>query len=201
MFQKPKAAKRLFFDVIPKAVDEYLAFLAKYPREEPKAKLDNPVWHIHAGNAAAGRAADQLRAAAEPGVGLERRGQGDAVGLHPQVRAPMRRPRRIPLLDQLVGYALAYYHDFVKPAKTYRLPTRARSARRWRRWPRSSAKAAPGASGEELQNIVYEVGKAHGFEPLRAWFAALYEVLLGPDPRPALRRLHRALRRGEHAGR
>ena len=55
MFQKPKAAKKLFFDVIPKTVDEYLAFLAKYPPEEAKAKLENPIWHIHAGEPAAGR--------------------------------------------------------------------------------------------------------------------------------------------------
>jgi lysyl-tRNA synthetase class 1 len=50
MYQKPKAAKKLFFDVIPKTVDEYLAYLAKYPSEEPKAKLENPIWHIHAGH-------------------------------------------------------------------------------------------------------------------------------------------------------
>ena len=140
MYQKPKAAKKLFFDVIPKTVDEYLAYLAKYPHEEPKAKLENPDLAHPRRRAAAGRSADQLRAAAEPGVGVERGGQGDAVGLHPQVRgrrhargAPRARPSR-----------RLRASPTTTTSSSRRRPTGRRpstSARRWRRWRRSSARS------------------------------------------------------------
>jgi lysyl-tRNA synthetase, class I len=97
--------------------------------------------------------------------------------------APSATPAEHPVLDHLVGYALAYYHAFVKPAKIYRLPTeperKALSA-----LSAALANVKPGTSGEDLQNIVYEVGKTHAFEPLRAWFSALYEVLLGQSQGP-----------------
>ena len=92
-------------------------------------------------------------------------------------------PEEHPVLDHLVGYALRCYHDFVKPAKTYRLPTE-HERKALEALAAELGKAAPGASGEELQNIVYAVGKAHAFEPLRAWFSALYEVLLGQSQGP-----------------
>ena len=197
MYQKPKAAKKLFFDVIPKTVDEYLAFLAKYPAEEPKAKLENPVWHIHAG--APPHAELPISFALLLNL-VSVSNAEDTAMLWGFIRkyAADATPEAHPLLDHLVGYALAYYDDFVKPAKTYRAPTEHEAQGAGGRWRRSSARPRRVRAGEELQNIVYAVGKAHGFEPLRAWFAALYEVLLGQIPGSALRRLHRALRRGEH---
>ena len=96
----------------------------------------------------------------------------------------MRRRKTHPLLDQLVGYAIRYFHDFVKPAKRYRAPSEqgARGAARSRCAARQAAGRRAGA--EEIQAEVYAVGKEHGFEPLRAWFAALYEVLLGQTQGP-----------------
>ncbi len=182
MFQKPKAAKKLFFDVIPKTVDEYLAYLAKYPQEEAKAKLENPIWHIHAGNPPQ---ADLPISFALLLNLVSVSNAEDKASLWGFIRkyAPGATPEEHPVLDHLVGYALSYYRDFVKPAKTYRLPTeKERSA--LAALSDALAKAQAGASGEELQNIVYEVGKAHAFEPLRAWFSALYEVLLGQAQGP-----------------
>jgi lysyl-tRNA synthetase class 1 len=182
MFQKPRAAKRLYFDVIPKAVDEYLAFLGSYPKEEPKAQLENPAWHIHSGVppqaelpisfalllnlVSVSNAEDKATL-----WGFIRKYAGGAT------------PEQYPILDQLVGYALAYYRDFVKPEKTYRQPTEM-ERKALQGLSDELAKAPPGAGAEELQNIVYAVGKAHAFEPLRAWFAALYEVLLGQSQGP-----------------
>ena len=182
MYQKPKAAKKLFFDVIPKTVDEYLAFLAKYPAEEPKAKLENPVWHIHAG--APPHAELPISFALLLNL-VSVSNAEDTATLWGFIRkyATDATPEAHPLLDHLVGYALAYYHAFVKPAKTYRAPTE-HEGKALAELAAELGKAAPGASGEELQNIVYAVGKAHGFEPLRAWFAALYEVLLGQSQGP-----------------
>jgi len=182
MYQKPKAAKKLFFDVIPKTVDEYLAYLAKYPQEDAKAKLENPAWHIHTG--APPHAELPISFALLLNL-VSVSNAEDTATLWGFIRkyAPDATPAEHPVLDHLVGYALRYYHDFVKPAKTYRLPTEhERTA--LAALAAALAKVKAGASGEELQNIVYEVGKTHAFEPLRAWFGALYEVLLGQSQGP-----------------
>ena len=182
MFQKPKAAKRLYFDVIPRAVDEYLTFIAKLPQEEPRAQLENPAWHIHAGKA------PQAELPISFGLLLNLvsvSNAEDKAQLWGFIRkyAAGATPEKFPILDQLVGYAISYYRDFVKPGKTYRLPTeRERAA--LAALADALGKAPKGASGEELQNIVYEVGKTHAFEPLKAWFSALYEVLLGQTQGP-----------------
>jgi lysyl-tRNA synthetase class 1 len=182
MFQKPRAAKRLYFDVIPKAVDEYLAYLAAYPNEEPKAKLENPAWHIHMG--APPQAELPISFALLLNL-VSVSNAEDKATLWGFIRkyAPGATPEQFPILDQLVGYALAYYRDFVKPEKTYRLPTDA-ERKALEDLADELGKVPEGASAEELQNIVYAVGRAHAFEPLRAWFAALYEVLLGQSQGP-----------------
>jgi lysyl-tRNA synthetase class 1 len=182
MYQSPRKAKRLHFDVIPKNVDEYLTFLGKYGTEEADAQLKNPVWHIHAGHPPASELPISFNLllnlvsasnAQEPEVlwGFIRRYAGDAT------------PESHPLLDELVGYAIRYFHDFVLPAKTHRAPSDQERAALAELSEKLGALPA-GASGEEIQTIVYEVGKAHNFEPLRDWFKALYEVLLGQSQGP-----------------
>ena len=182
MFQSPRKAKRLYFDVIPRAVDEYVGHLAAYPKEEQAAKLMNPVWHIHSGEppaaelpisfalllnlASASNSEDR-----EVLWGFIRRYAADAT------------PEAHPLLDQLVGYAIRYFHDFVKPNKHYRPPSANERAALLDLDARL-AKLPNGVLAEEIQADVYAVGKEHGFEPLRDWFAALYEVLLGQTQGP-----------------
>ncbi|HEX5957784.1 MAG TPA: lysine--tRNA ligase [Hyphomicrobiaceae bacterium] len=182
MFQKPRAAKRLYFDVIPKAVDEYLAYLSAYPSEEPKAQLENPAWHIHTGNPPAAELPISFALLLNL---VSVSNAEDKATLWGFIRkyAPGATPERYPILDQLVGYALAYYRDFVKPEKTYRLPTEM-ERKALQELSDELGKVPDGATAEELQNIVYAVGKAHAFEPLRAWFSALYEVLLGQSQGP-----------------
>jgi lysyl-tRNA synthetase, class I len=182
MYQKPRAAKRLFFDVIPKTVDEYLAHVAHYPSEEPKARLENPVWHIHAGHPPQ---AELPISFAQLLNLVSVSNAEDKATLWGFIRkyAPQATPQEHPVLDQLVGYGIRYYHDFVKPAKTYRLPTE-REREALAALAAALGEVAPGSSGEELQNLVYAVGKEHAFEPLRTWFAALYEVLLGQSQGP-----------------
>ena len=82
MYREPKAAKRLYFDVIPRTVDEYQQFLDAYPRQELRQRLQNPVWHIHSGNPPQGRHAGHVLDAAHAGVVVERGKRRDAVGLH-----------------------------------------------------------------------------------------------------------------------
>jgi lysyl-tRNA synthetase class 1 len=183
MYQKPRAAKKLHFDVIPRAVDDYLAFVAKYPGEEPKAKLDNPTWHIHAGHPPPAELplsfALLLNLVAVSNTqdkavlwGFIRRYAKDAT------------PERYPVLDHLVAYAINYYRDFVMPAKRFRRAT-AEEAKALLALDGALAAAPADATAEDLQNIVYEAGKANGFaDKLRNWFQAIYEVLLGQSQGP-----------------
>ena len=97
--------------------------------------------------------------------------------------APAATPEQHPSLDAMVGYAIAYYHEFVKPAKAYRPPTDKERAA-LRALADDLGKQPEDATAEELQNVVYAVGKTHGFEPLRDWFKALYEVLFGQSQGP-----------------
>ena len=183
MYQKPRTAKRMHFDVIPKAVDEYHQQLRAYPDQTPDQQLSNPVYHIHAPNPVTRSDmvvpfAMLLNLASVSGA--EEKG---ALWGFIQRYAPDASPEDNPQLDQAAGYAVRYYNDFVKPQKTYRLPTEAERAaiadlrERLVAW-------EGGLDAEALQSEVFAVGKAHAFEPLRDWFKALYEVLLGQSQGP-----------------
>ena len=182
-FQKPRVAKKLYFDVIPRAVDEYLTFLENYPTEEPLKKIDNPVWHIHDG---------------APPVETSPVSFGLMLNLVSAANASSKEilwgflsryvagatPQTAPLLDRLAGYALAYYEDFVKPNKTFRGPSEQERSALIDLRTRLEGLGPDCIDAERIQNEVFEAGKAHGFEPLRAWFQALYEVLLGQSQGP-----------------
>ena len=196
MFQKPKTAKKLHFDVIPRALDEYLQFIAAFPGQEPKQRLDNPAWHIHSGhppstelpitfvlllNLVAASNADDKTVL----WGFIRRHVTGAT------------PEKYPLLDHMVGYAVRYYQDFVRPKKVYRSADDVERAA-LTALSETIGKAASDASAEELQGLLYNVGRAvpryqdlaaKGATPERpgvsnAWFNAIYEVLLGEPKGP-----------------
>jgi lysyl-tRNA synthetase class 1 len=182
MYQSPRKAKRLYFDVIPRAVDEYVGHLAAYPNEDQAAKLMNPVWHIH--NGAPPAAELPISFALLLNLASASNSEDREV-LWGFIRryAPDATPESHPLLDELVGYAIRYFHDFVKPAKQYRLPTEKERAA-FADLDKRLAALPDKVLAEEIQNEVYAVGKAHDFEPLRAWFQALYQVLLGQTQGP-----------------
>jgi lysyl-tRNA synthetase class 1 len=184
MYQQPKRAKRLYFDVIPKNVDDYLTFLEKFPGQEPKAQLDSPVWHIHGGKPP--REDAHLSFSILLNLASVAHSEDPSVLWHYISRyAPQATPENAPILDRLVGYAITYYRDFVKPAKKYRLASAEEAAALADLATELRAQPAD-ATAEALQNVVYEVGKRHGFSELRAWFKALYEILLGQDQGPRM---------------
>jgi lysyl-tRNA synthetase class 1 len=183
MFQKPRAAKRLHFDVIPKAVDDYIAFLDAYHAAPDAAqKLENPVWFIHGGDVPDEKypVSFALMLNLVSASGAHNR---DVLWGFIRAYAPEASPERNPGLERLVGYALRYYEDFVKPAKQYRAPDAKERAALEELAGKLEA-LGDERDGSAVQNVVYEVGKSHGFEPLRAWFAALYEVLFGQTAGP-----------------
>ena len=183
MFQSPKSAKKLHFDVIPRATDDYLQHIEMYPAQPPEKQIDNPVWSIHAG-APPAQASPVSFALLLNLVGVANASDKAALWAYFARYLPGATPDSEPLLDRLMGYALNYYEDFVKPAKAYRAPTDMEKAALLDLAARLRALPADTSDGETIQNEVYAVGKDHGFDPLRAWFAALYEVLLGQTQGP-----------------
>ncbi|MEM7189586.1 MAG: lysine--tRNA ligase [Pseudomonadota bacterium] len=182
MFQKPRSAKRMHWDVIPRAVDEYHQHLRAFSGLELDKQLSSPVWHIHGGqppasdldvpfsmllNLASAASADDK----ETLWGFIRRYAPDATAdSHPG-------------LDAAAGYAVQYFQDKVKPTKTFRAPTDKERAALADLRGRLAAYDGPG-DAEDLQNVVFAVGNEHEFEPLRDWFKAIYEVLLGASQGP-----------------
>ena len=192
MYQKPREAKKLYFDVIPRAVDDYGAFLSAYQRQELKDRLMNPLWHSYAG------------APPEPEPG------GVSFGLllnlvavantedKPVLWAFLKRyqpgldPKGQPRLDAMLGYAIRYFIDFVKPNKRYRAPTLEEAAALGDLATAFAALPA-GASPEEIQQKVYDIGRRDPYKIVQkdgstgvgqAWFNTLYEILLGEAKGP-----------------
>jgi lysyl-tRNA synthetase class 1 len=196
IYGKPKTAKRLYFDVIPKAVDEYLAHIDAYPRQNAAERLENPVWHIHAGNPPAPEmtAHYQANATVAPSsitfalllnlVAAANAETRDQLWRFIAKYAPGASPASHPMLDRLCGYAIAYYDDFVKPSKKFRAATEKERAAFEDLIRRLDALPGDVTEAETIQNEVYAVGKAHAFEPLRDWFKALYEVCFGQEAGP-----------------
>jgi lysyl-tRNA synthetase class 1 len=185
MYQSPKSAKRLYFDVIPKATDEYLQQLDafnKARREGNATAVDNPAWHVHQG-APPERGSPVSFSLLLNLVSAADASTKDILWGFLERYIPGATPLSEPVLDQLAGYAINYYEDFVKPAKVFRGPTDQERAAMTALVARLKA-LAPGADAEAIQNEVFEVGKVAGFEPLRGWFSALYEVLLGQSQGP-----------------
>ncbi|MBE0694836.1 MAG: lysine--tRNA ligase [Aquamicrobium sp.] len=195
MFQKPRTAKKLYFDVIPRAVDEYYQFLAAYPRQDWKERLGNPVWHIHSGNppvvdmpvsfalllnlVSASNAHDK-----DVLWGfISRHAQGVSPETHPE-------------LDRLVGFAIRYFDDFVKPSKVFRAPDEVEAAA-LRALSDKLATLPARADGEAIQNAALDV--ARGIERYQdhtkkspeggpgvsvAFFQMIYQVLIGQERGP-----------------
>jgi len=182
MFNAPRKAKRLYFDVIPKNVDEYLSHLASYPTLEPAKQIANPVWHIHEGTPPEEKAPISFNILLNL-VSASNSEDKDVLWGFISRYVPGATPETDPLLDDMVGYAITYFHDFVKPAKTFRAPTELETKAIQDLSDRLGALDAS-ADAETIQNEVFAVGKEHGFDPLRSWFSALYEVLLGQSQGP-----------------
>ena len=183
MFNAPQRAKRLYFDVIPKATDEYLANAEKARVQEGADAMANPAWHIHAGRVPESAHSPLSFAmllnlasvvnAETPDIlwGFIRRYTGAAQA------------ETMPFLAGLVGCALAYYRDFVRPEKRYRA---ADAVERAALADLAAVLAAlpAGSPAEDIQSEIYSVGKRHPFAELRAWFGCLYQVLLGQSEGP-----------------
>ncbi len=182
MYQKPKTAKRMHFDVIPKAMDEYHQQLRAFATQDEKAQLNNPVWHIHNGEVPV---SDMVVPFSMLLNLASAAGAEDSETLWGFIRkyAPEATAETHPGLNQAAGFAVRYYNDFVKPTKTYRLATEIEREALLDLRAQLAALTGEGHDAEELQSIVFACGRER-FDPMRAWFSAIYEVLLGATQGP-----------------
>jgi len=196
MYREPRAAKRLYFDVIPRHVDEYQQFLDAYQRQDAKQRLSNPVWHIHSGEPP------------RPEVPISFTMLLNLVSASNAENAetlwgfigrywPGVTPETHPKLRSLVEYAIHYFRDFVLPAKKFREPSAGERAALVDLRD-ALAQLPEDATAEQIQEVVYEIGRREPFLDTSGkiktkdgkpgvsleWFNMLYQVLLGEQKGP-----------------
>jgi lysyl-tRNA synthetase class 1 len=194
MYREPKAAKRLYFDVIPRTVDDYQQFLDAYPKQEPRQQLHNPAWHIHSGkppNVDMPVTFTMLLTLVSSSNAENAETLWGFIGRY----RPGVTPQTHPELKAQVEYAIHYFNDFVRPTKTFREPNEVeRKALSDLRDELSQLPA--NATAEQIQDVVYEVGRREPFLDHKKkakdgkpgvsldWFNMLYQVLLGQEKGP-----------------
>ncbi len=194
MYNKPREAKRLYFDVIPRAVDDYGAFLGAYQRQadKPADRLMNPTWHIHGGNPPAPEEGGISFALLLNLAAVANAHDKSALWGFIRRYQPNLAPETHPRLDALVKHALKYFDDFVKPKKQYRSPTE-EEAKALSDLAVALGTLPEGAAPEDIQQKVYDVGRREPYLTVQkdgspgvaqGWFNMLYQVLLGEEKGP-----------------
>jgi lysyl-tRNA synthetase, class I len=197
MYREPKAAKRLYFDVIPRNVDDYQQFLDAYHgKQDAKQRISNPVWHIHAGNPPTVDMPISFNMLLTLVSSSNAENAETLWGFIGRYR-PGVTPQMHPKLNAVVGYAIHYFRDFVLPEKKFREPTDVERAALVDL--RDALSQLPdGATAEAIQDVVYEIGRREPFLDTSGkgkskdgkpgvtldWFNMLYQVLLGQEKGP-----------------
>jgi len=185
MYQNPKRAKKLYEDVVPKAVDEYLNCIDKFKEQDTRQRLLNPVWHVHNGNP------PKEKSIMPFSVLLNLVGTSNATDKEVIWKFIRKNKKEIkvsdhPILDSLVEYSLKYFKDIVKPNKKYRKPNE-KEKKALKDLIKRLNECNDEIGPEEIQTIVYSVGKDNGYEEnLREWFKAIYEIIFGDQDGPRM---------------
>ena len=193
MYNRPREAKKLFFDVIPRAVDEYAQHLTGYQKQtEPKDQLMNPVWHIHGGQPPKPETGGVTFALLLNLVAVANTEDKAVLWAFLKRYLPEMDASTHPRLDKMVGYAIRYYLDFVKPNKVYR-PCTEDEAKSLADLNAALAELPEGSTSEAIQQKVYDVGRREPYTVTQkdgtigvgqTWFNMLYQVLLGEEKGP-----------------
>ena len=182
MYQKPRRAKKLSFDVIPKAVDEYQTFLEKYSTQTLPEQLVNPVFHIHNGKPNSLKVPLTFALILNL-VNASQADNKDTLWGFIKVYIEDLPKDAESYIDQLLEYALAYFNDFVLPTKVYREAS-VKEIKYLEELVLRFSKLDKNSEAETIQTIIYDVGKEADYENLRDWFMALYQILLGQEQGP-----------------
>ena len=185
MYPNPKRAKKLYSDVVPKTVDEYLSHIEKYPAQETKEKILNPVWHVHNGKPPK----EKIIMSFSMLLNLVGSSNADNKNilwkfinrLHKEIK-----PTDFKILDRLTEYAINYFKDKVEPNKKFKTPNEKERAA-LKNLVKKLCQIDTSLKPEEIQTYVYTVGKENGYEKnLRDWFKLIYEVVFGVENGPRI---------------
>ena len=175
MYQNPKRAKKLYSDVVPKAVDEYLSYIEKFESQKEKEKLLNPVWHIHSGLPPKEKIIMPFSMLLNI-VGSSNAKKKDVLWkfikkFHKEIE-----PKNHKILDELTDYAINYFVDEVEPKKKFKKPS-VEETKALKNLITSLKKVTQDTPPEDIQTIIYTSGKENGYsDNLRNWFKLIYEV-------------------------
>ena len=185
MYQNPKRAKKLYADIVPKAVDEYLSCIDKFSEQDLKNKMLNPVWHVHNG------LPPKEKSVMPFSVLLNLVGASNATDKNVLWKFIKKNKKDIipsnhPILDSLLNYALKYFEDIIKPKKKYRKPNE-KEKKALKDLMKRLKDCKSDIDPEAIQTIVYSVGKDNGYKDnLREWFKAIYEIIFGDEDGPRM---------------
>ena len=178
MYPNPKRAKKLYSEVVPKTVDEYLSLLEKYPSQEKKEQILNPVWHIHNGKPPKEKTVMPFSMLLNL-VGSSNANSKEILWkfinrFHKEINS-----KDYPIFDSLTAYAINYFKDEVEPKKRFKEPNK-QEKNALEKLVKKLGEIDSNLTPEEIQTYVYTVGKENGYEKnLRDWFKLIYEVVFG----------------------
>ena len=185
MYPNPKRAKKLYSEVVPKAVDEYLDYIEKYPKQDLKDKILNPVWHVHNGSPPREKIVMPFSMLLNL-VGSSNADNKEILWkfinrFHKEIDQ-----KKYKILDRLTEFAINYFKDKVKPNKKFKIPN-TKEKKALENLVKKLKKIDQKLSPEEIQTHVYTVGKENGYEKnLRDWFKLIYEVVFGEENGPRI---------------
>ena len=185
MYQNPKRAKKLYADVVPKAVDEYLSCIDKFNEQDDNQKLLNPVWHVHNGNPPKEKSIMPFSVLLNL-VGTSNATDEDVLWKFIKKYKKDIKISDHPILNSLLKYALKYFQNVVKPNKKHRKPNE-KEKKALKDLVKRLKECKEQMDPEIIQTIVYSVGKDNGYEEnLREWFKAIYEIIFGDQNGPRM---------------
>ena len=185
MYQNPKRAKKLYSDVVPKAVDEYLSLIEKFPEQKEKDQLSNPVWHIHNGEPPNEKIVMPFSMLLNL-VGSSNADDKKILWKFINRFHTNANPKSNPILDSLTKHAIKFFKDKLKPKKIYKKPNE-KEKKALTNLAIKIEKINENMPPEEIQTIVYSAGKENGYENnLRDWFKLIYQVLFGDIDGPRM---------------
>ena len=185
MYPNPKRAKKLYSEVVPKTVDDYLANIEKFPTQELKDQILNPVWHVHNGKPPSEKIIMPFSMLLNL-VGSSNADNKEILWkfinrFHKEINKSDHK-----ILDNLTEYAINYFKDKVEPNKKFKKPN-AIEKKALENLILKLKELSQSLTPEEIQTHVYTVGKENGYEKnLRDWFKLIYEVVFGETNGPRI---------------
>ncbi len=185
MYPNPKRAKKLYSEVVPKTVDEYLTLIEKFPSQDDREKVMNPVWHVHNGKPPQEKVIMPFSMLLNL-VGSSNADNKDIIWKFIKKFHKDIQPNNYPILDGLIKYAINYFKDKVEPNKKFKRPNNDEK-KALENLVLKLKELKESLEPEEIQTLVYSVGKENGYaKNLRDWFKLIYEVVFGVENGPRM---------------